>query len=108
MTLEEHIADEKQRAYSLIVSASKLKPEEVVVRKVYEEGVEEHRERAALLEELRVLRKAYDLACEYLGDFLCWDKNGEEIDCSDKICEKCWKEYFMQKAREDNDAKNGN
>lgn len=59
---------------------------------------------ATVLEELETYKKALELACEYFGDFLCWDKSGEEIDCSDKICEKCWKEYYMQKARKENDT----
>lgn len=81
MTLEEHIADEKQRADSLIVSASKLKPDELVVRMVYERGADEHREKAELLEELRVLRKAFAM-------------------CAGSIE---YENYFLQKARENND-----
>lgn len=104
MTLEEHIADEKQRADALLKSAAKLKPDELVVRMVYEEGAEEHREKAALLEELRVLRKAFDLACKHFGSAYC---------CEDVFTHKCdndcathWKEYFMQKAREDEENNN--
>lgn len=91
MTLEEHIAAEKQRADSLIISASKLKPEELVVRKVYERGVEEHREKAELLEELKTLRKAYDLiAGDWANTYL--DEEKQDI-----------KDYYLQKARENND-----
>lgn len=104
MTLEEHIADEKQRADSLIVSASKLKPDELVVRMVYERGAEEHREKAALLEELRVLRKAFDLACGKIGNYYpCCDIYDEGKDCSDRFCKDCLKEYFLQKARKENE-----
>ena len=81
MTLEEHIADEKQRADALLKSAAKLKPEETTIRKLYEEGAEEHREKAALLEELRVLRKAFAM-------------------CAGSVE---YENYFLQKARENND-----
>lgn len=97
MTLEEHIADEKQRADSLIISASKLKPEELVVRMVYERGVEEHREKAALLEELMVLRKAFDLSCEEWGALGCC-KEDIKHDC-DKDCSKHWRDLFVNEVK---------
>lgn len=57
MTLEEHIADEKQKVDSLMKSVTELEPHEVAVRKVYEERAKEHQEKAKLLEELKRRRE---------------------------------------------------
>lgn len=57
MTLEEHIADEKQRVDGLLKSITELEPYEVAVRKVYEERAKEHQEKAKLLEELKWRRE---------------------------------------------------
>lgn len=106
MTLEEHIADEKQRIDALLKSAAKLKPNDVTIRKLYEEGAEEHREKASLLEELRVLRKAYDLVCEHLGyEDCCEDAFKHKCD---NDCATHWGEYFIKEARTENEDNSTN
>lgn len=55
---------------------------------------------AKRLEELRDLRKAFDLACEVSAFSCCEDVFTH--DC-DNDCANHWKEYFIQKARENNE-----
>lgn len=65
------------------------------------ECASEHEQLAEWLKELKTLRKAYDLACK--NCFGCWDAYENQIDCSDKSCVECFKEYYLQKAREENE-----
>lgn len=101
MTLEEHIDFAKNKSKHLFESAYEEK--DTLIACVYGKEALISGEVADLLEELKTLRKAYNLACEGHGNYYCRDICGEEIDCSDKSCSECLKVYFMQKARENND-----
>lgn len=110
MTLDEAIIHSEEKAEELRTEAEQLRDIGEVMsnpKQPYNEPVKnclecanEHEQLAKWLKELKILRKAYDLACK--NSLACWDCEGQ-IDCSDKSCVECFKEYYLQKARESNE-----
>ncbi|MCQ2308038.1 MAG: hypothetical protein MJ000_10845 [Bacteroidales bacterium] len=106
MTLEEHIEAEKRVAsFYLEACQTTREADEFGVygkeAQMYEDKYCAHTERAGFLEELKTLRKALMLACEELGGGYCCEDDFKH-KC-DNDCATHWEEYFMQKAREEND-----
>lgn len=92
MTLEEHIEAEKRVASGFLVACQTTREaDEFGVygkeAQMYEDKYYAHTERADLLEELKTLRKALMLACEYF-----------EMEDAGLFYER-----FMQEARASND-----
>lgn len=91
MTLEEHIETEKRLAKDLLDNSQSTRAG-AVVSHMYEKLYYEHMERADLLEQLKVVSKAFMLACEYF-----------EMEDAGLFYER-----FMQEARKEIDDKNIN
>lgn len=95
MTLEEHIEAEKRVAsFYLDACQTTREADEFGVygkeAQMYEDKYYAHTERADLLEELKTLRKAYDLVAEdWANTYL--DEEKQDI-----------KDYYLKKAGEDN------
>lgn len=66
------------------------------------ECANEHKQLAEWLKELETLRKAFELACEVSAFCCCEDVFTHKCD---NDCATHWEEYFMQKARTENDTK---
>lgn len=105
MTLEEHIADEKQRVDDILKSAAELETYEVEARKVYEERAKEHQEKTKLLEELK-WRRELSAKNRPTRDLLLeeQDKNAIltkalELSCIDRSNYKELVEWYLGNAR---------
>lgn len=114
MTLDEHIAEEKKCAdfYENACRETRMNDIDGVYGRdaqMYADKSIKHRERAELLEELEVYKKALRMACDDMNE-IGIDPYGqiaideENIDKLDKLINRFgwvsgWVEYYLQKAR---------
>lgn len=90
MKLEEHIETEKRIAKEFLDRSQSTRVG-AVVSHMYEDMYRTHIERADLLEELKTLRKAFDLACWELGE-----NRGDTTS---------WRDDILEEVKKDNENK---
>lgn len=56
-----------------------------------------------LISELETYKKAYELVCKKLGKYYCCDVYEELVECNGTPCVDCLKEYFIKKAKKENE-----
>lgn len=111
MTLDEHVETEKRIAKEFLDESQSTRAG-AVVSHMYEELYYAHMERADLLEQLKTLRKAFELACKAIQeetepnycDVLsygpCRKGNAVGKVWDDNKCAECCMECFLTQAQE--------
>lgn len=108
MTLEEHIDFAKNKSKHLFESAYEEK--DTLIACVYGKEALISGEVADLLEELKTLRKAYELACKAIHEETAFDYcDSSDIPCrkenafgkawDDNKCVECCMEHYLTQAR---------